>query len=183
MDNFYDIGGNALSRLATMTPEAIKALFSPNSDETLICLLTMYDPVTNVPILRLADNYLTRISESAEDVVYGVTSRANNYIFLPLQISLPSEEDNTAPKCSIVINDVTRHITPIIRELTAPPKVLLEMVLTSSPDTVEAFFDGFYINNITYNADSVTADLQMINYQVEPFPCYTFTPAFFPGLF
>lgn len=172
-----------MSRLSSLSPAALRAMFSTESSDTLITLLTIYDPTTGLPAVRLADNYLTRISETSSDIIYGVTSRSNNFIFIPMQISLPSEEDNVAPKCSIVINDVTRYIVPIIRPLTAPPKILLELVLTSSPNTVEASFAGFYISNFTYNADSVTAELSMIDYQVEPFPSFTFTPAYFPGLY
>ncbi len=172
-----------MSRLNTLSPAAIRAMFSQDSDAALITLLTIYDPVTNLPAIRLADNYLQRISETSDEVVYGVVSRSQNFIFLPFEITLPSEEDNTAPKCSITLNDVTQYLTPTIRTLTGPPKVLLELVLTSSPNTVEASFSGFYISNITYNADSVNAELSMIDYQTEPFPCFTFTPAYFPGMF
>lgn len=185
-----------MSRLSSLSPAAIKAMFSTESSDTLITLLTVYDPNTSLPAVRLADNYLNRITTQGVndisgmplttddgEVIYGVTSRSNQFIFIPMQISLPSEEDNVAPKCSLVINDVTRHITPIIRTLTAPPKILLELVLTSSPSTVEASFAGFYISNFIYNADSVTAELTMIDYQVEPFPSFTFTPAYFPGLY
>ena len=172
-----------MSRLSSLSPAALKAMFSTESEDTLITLVTIYDPVTQAVAVRLADNYLTRISETSDEVVYGVTSRSNNFIFIPMQISLPSEEDNTAPKCSLVISDVTRYITPLIRELQGPPRVLVELVLTSSPSTVEAFFADFYISNISYNADSVSAELTMIDYQIEPFPCFTFTPSYFPGIF
>lgn len=172
-----------MSRLSTLSPAAIRAMFSPDSDAALITLLTIYDPDTNLPTIRLADNYTQRISETSDEVLYGVVSRGNDFIFLPMQISLPTEEDNTAPKCSIVLNDVTQYLTPTIRGLSGPPKVLLELVLTSTPSVVEASFSGFYISNITYNMDSVNAELSMIDYQTEPFPCFTFTPAYFPGMF
>lgn len=176
-----------MSRLSTLSPAAIRAMFSSDSDATLITLLTIYDPDTNLPTIRLADNYIERLIGTGyttdDEVIYGVVSRTNKFIFIPMQISLPTEEDNTAPKCSIVLNDVTQYLTPTIRTLSGPPKVLLELVLTSTPDVVEASFSGFYISNITYNADSVSAELSMIDYQTEPFPCFTFTPAFFPGMF
>lgn len=172
-----------MSRLTTMSPAAIRAMFSPDSDDTLITLITIFDEDNITPAVRIADNYLERISETPEHVIYGVQSRGNDFIFLPVQITLPSEEDGAAPKCSMVINDVTRELTPTIRSLSKPPRVLMEMVLTSSPNTVEISFSDFYISNITYNAESVNCTLEMIDYQTEPFPCYSFTPRFFPGLF
>lgn len=185
-----------MSRLSTMSQAAIAALFKPDSKETLITLLTIYDPNNeNNVLVRLADNYLQRIetltsldlsdlpTTGDEDVIYGVVSNNLSYIFMPMQITLPSEEQNTAPRASIVLNDVTRYVVPIIRTISGPPKIKLELVLTSSPDIVEISFDKLYMSSITYNADQVTAELSMIDFATEPFPAYQFTPAHFPGLF
>jgi hypothetical protein len=59
----------------------------------------------------------------------------------------------------------------------------MELVLYKTQVTVEASFSGFYINSFTYTADSVTADLSMVDYDREPFPMYSFTAPYFPGLF
>lgn len=173
-----------MSRINTLSPAALKAMFSPESSDTLITLITIYDPQNpSVVAARIADGYTQRLSETARDIVYGVKSRNNDYIFLPVNITLPSEEDTAAPRCSLSISDVTKYLVPIIRTISGPPKVLIELVLSSSPDIVEASFPGFYITNFTYTADNVQADLAMINYASEPFPAYTFTPQYFPGLF
>ena len=175
-----------MSRLSSMSPAAIKAVFSPDSDADLIMLLTVYDPEdSNNVIMRLADGYTQRIDSLVTDqeVAYGVPSRGADFLFLPMQVSLPSEDEAQAPKCSLVLNDVTRYAIPIVRSITAPPRILMELVLSSSPDTVEASFAGFYITNFTYNAESVTAELSMIDYEREPFPQHSFTPAYFPGMF
>lgn len=171
-----------MSRLSTLSPAALKAMFSPDADDTLITLLTITGTGIATPI-RLADGYTGRISETADDVVYGVTSRSNNYIFLPLTITLPTEEQAAAPRCNITINDVTRYLIPSIRSISTAPNVLLELVLSSSPDTVEASFPGFKMAGISYNANTITAELTVESLAVEPFPQHTFTPAYFPGLF
>lgn len=173
-----------MSRLTSMSPAAIKAIFSPDSDDDLITLLTIYNPLNEAQVLvRLADGYTKRISETADEVVYGVTSNGFDYTFLPMQISLPNEDEAQAPRCSIVLNDVTRYVTPIIRTITAPPRIKLELVLAKTPDTVEVSFSEFYINSFNYTSDSVTADLAMIDYEREPFPVHSFTPRYFPGMF
>lgn len=172
-----------MSRLSSMSPSAIKALFTPDSSDAVLFLVTFYDSDTETAIARLTTGYTKRIYESAEDVIYGVTSRSNDFTFIPIEISLPSENDNTAPSFSLTMNDVSQYIVPIIRQLTKPPRVLLEVVLASTPDTIEASFDEFYVTNFTYDAHKVVANMEMTDYSVEPFPCYTFTPAFFPGLF
>lgn len=173
-----------MSRLTTMSAEGVRSLFSPEADSDLFILLTIYDPVyPNVVVMRLSDGFTKRISETADEVVYGITSGGNDFTFLPMQITLPQEEEAQAPRCSITINDVTRYITPIIRTISAPPKVLLQLVLAKTPDVVEVSFAGFYINSFTYNADSVVAALAMIDYEREPFPAHSFSPKYFPGLF
>jgi hypothetical protein len=175
-----------------MSPQALRAMFSTESASDLVTLVTFSDvtnPLDNTNELRLCDNFTDdegnayRISEGDEDIIYGIVSRDKNYIFLPLEITLPQEDEAQAPRCSIVIRDVTRYLTPIIRNLTSPPKVKLELVLSSSPDTVEVSFDGFYVTNFSYNRDQVTCELQMVNYEREPFPMHSFSPKYFPGLF
>lgn len=167
-----------------MSPAALKAVFSPDSDNDLITLLTIYDVTnpTNV-VGRLCDGYTQRISETPDEVMYGVISNGLTFTFLPIEISLPSEEEAQAPRASLTIHDVTRYLTPSIRTLTGPPRVKLELVLSSTPNTVEVSFDYLYISSITYNRDSVTCELTMINLEREPFPMHSFTPSHFPGLF
>ena len=173
-----------MSRISSMTAAAIRTVFSPDADADLFMLLTIYDPVDGTPVMRICDGYTQRISETDQDVVYGLVGPGGqNFTFLPMQITLPQEDEAQAPKCSITFNDVTRFATPLIRTLTAPPKVLLQLVLSSTPSVPEVSFDGLYINSFTYNADSVIADLAMIDYEREPFPMHTFSPKYFPGLF
>jgi hypothetical protein len=173
-----------LSRLTSLSPNALKAVFSPDSDDDLIILLTVYNPANESEVLvRLSDGFTKRISETDDEVIYGVTSNSFDYTFIPMQISLPSEDEAQAPRCSIVMHDVTRYLTPIIRTMSAPPRIKLELVLTKSPDVVEVSFSDFYINNFSYSKDSVTADLAMTDYEREPFPMHSFTPRYFPGMF
>jgi hypothetical protein len=157
-------------------------MFSQDSDDTLVTLITFTEAGISTPV-RLADNFTGRLSETADEVVYGVTSRGNNYLFLPFSITLPTEEVAAAPRCTITINDVTRYLTPIIRSISGAPDVLIELVLKSTPDVVEASFPGFQMGAISYNANTISGELQIKSLAAEPFPANTFTPSYFPGLF
>lgn len=176
-----------MTRLNTMSPAALAALYEQESDDTLVTLLTLYNPETDEVIERLADNYTQRLSgieyTGIDDVVYGIVSRAKSYIFMPLEVTLPSSDDAGNSRAQLVIRDTTRYLTPVIRSLSFPPKITLELVLKSQPDTVEISFTGFYLSSINYNSDQVTGDLNMIDFQVEPFPVHSFTSKYFPGLF
>ena len=173
-----------MSRLTTMSPDTIRAIFSPDADSDLLFLLTIYDPInTDTIIARLSDGYTTRISETNDEVIYGVTSNGQNFTFLPMEVGLPTEEEAQAPRCSISLHDVTRYLTPIIRTITAPCKVKMELVLSKSPNIIEASFSGFYITSFSYNSQTVTAELAMVDYEREPFPMHSFSPVYFPGMF
>lgn len=171
-----------MSRLGSLSPAALKAMFSTDGNDTMAVLLTITGTGITTPI-RLCDNYTQRISTTADEVVYGISSRGNNYVFLPFQITLPTEEAEAAPRCQIILNDVTRYLIPTIRSATTALNVVVELVMTSTPDTVEISFSNFLMSGITYNADSITADLNVESLAVEPFPAHTFTPSYFPGLF
>lgn len=172
-----------MSRLTSMSPEALKQIFSPDADSDLITLLTIYDEDGTTALARIADSYTQRLSETDDDVIYGVVSRSDEFTFLPMQISPPSEEEANASRCSIVMYDVSRYLIPIVRSITKPPLVKLEFVLSKSPDDVEIVFEDFYVNSFSYDAEKVSAQLSMQDYEKEPFPMYSFTPAYNPGLF
>jgi len=175
-----------MSRLSTLSPQAIKAMFSSETDEQLITLITLEDPENLNQPIRLANGFTGRLTNLTTDdeVVYGVTSRGNDYIFLPLDIGLPNDDDAGLGDCTLTLNYVTSQAIELVRShlFTSTP-VIIELVLGSTPNYVEASFTGFYAVNATYNSQSITLNLSPINYNREPFPCYNFTPNYFPGMF
>ena len=175
-----------MSRLNSLSQSAVKAMFASETSEALILLITITNPSDPANPIRLADGYTNRIASltTDTDVTYGVTSNSKDYLFMPMQIVLPGELEAGAAQCSLILNFVTREAIDIIRtHLTSPVSVQIDLVLASSPDRVETSFSGFKITNVTYNADQITFDLNMVSLSREPFPCFTFTPANFPGLF
>jgi hypothetical protein len=174
-----------MSRLGSMSANALKALFDIESNDTLITLVTFKQ---NIDIgissnIYLTDTAVQRISETADDVVYGVVSNSINYTYLPLEITLPNDDATSSPKCQLVIHDVTRYLIPSIRSLTGPPEITLQLVLSSSPNTIEISYSGFKLTNVVYNANTISGDLTIPSLEIEPFPAHSFTPAYFPGLF
>ena len=176
-----------MSRISSLSSNAIAALFAQESSSSLITLLTISGDGIDTPI-RLADNYLTRLSETDSEIVYGVQSNLGgattyDFIFLPFGISLPTEEQSASPRCTLTIQDVTRYLIPIIRSISTAPSIKIDIVLSSSPDTVEISFGSFLLGNVRYNANTITADLVVESLAVEPFPQHTFNPSYFSGLF
>lgn len=170
-----------MSRLTSMSPKALRAVFAPESDDTLVVLLTFSGSNIVTPI-RLADNYNQRLSETDEDIIYGLKSRGNDFMFLPFEFNLPTEDDSS-PRATLSIHDVNKQILPLIRSLTTAPSVNIELVLASDPNVVEVDFGDFLLSNIRYNQETITGDLVLESFENEPFPSGTFTPSYFPGLF
>jgi hypothetical protein len=176
-----------MSRISTLSASAVRAMFSSETDENIIMLITIYDPSDQSQVVfRFADNYTQRIASltTDEEVIYGVPSRGQDFVFLPMTVGLPSEQDTGVGTCTLTLRYVTREAIELIRtQLRQPTQVKIELVLSGSPSTVEAVFPGFYITGATYSAETINFELTMINLAREPFPCYSFIPMYFPGLF
>lgn len=183
--------------MRTISQAALREFFAPESDDTLVTLITFYPPAypgnPTPAAIRICDNYTKRLAEYTTDteLVYGVTYQDQDFIFLPVQITLPNDDTSGSPRASLTIYDVTYLLTETIRSITGPVPVKIELVLRSLLDNAtqnsavqpEAVFTGFKIINFTYNQDQVQANLEMIDYATEPFPAYSFIPAYFPGIF
>lgn len=194
-----------MSRINSLSAAAIKAMFSSETEEQLITLITIDDPVDGLHPIRLADTFTGRLTGSTlgwttheletkegyttdSEVIYGVSrtvgGQLQEFVFLPLQIGLPPEQETGVGSLSLTLNYVTPQAITLIRKyLTQPTKVTIEMVLASSPTNIETSFSNFYITSATYNAQSISLQLDMISFSREPFPSFNFTPSYFPGLF
>jgi hypothetical protein len=165
----------------TLSSTALKSFYAAETGDFPIMLLTITAVGLTDPI-RISSDPTARIAEPIEDIVYGTVSRGENYYFIPFQISLPGENDE-ASRASITIDNISRELVPTIRRLTAPPSVLMEMVMASSPNTVEVQFPGFSITSISYDRMTISGELNVEMLTSEPFPAGTFTPSRFPALF
>lgn len=159
-------------------------MFSPEADDDMAILLTFTGTgiATPIRITNTPKERLTALTTN-DEVVYGITSRGNDYIYIPFQLTLPDEQVSSAPRCQLSAQDVTRYLTPVLRSITSPPSVLIELVMTASPGNVEISFSGFQMGAVNYSANVVTAELMVQSLAAEPFPAHTFTPSYFPGLF
>ncbi len=176
-----------MSRIADLSPAALRAMFSQETDDTFIILCTFYGANIVTPV-RICSNFLERLEVTDDDILYGVKSRGNDYCFIPFNITLPTEESDATTRCSLTLFDATQQILPVVRTLNEAPLVKIELMLASAVKAnvnaePEIEFPEFYLTNIQYNKDSITFDLSLESTQIEPFPAYTFVPSNFPGLF
>ena len=154
----------------SLSSGAVAALTTQETGEVFLLLITIAHP-NLVPSLYFVNNTV--------DVI----SRGNTYLGWPFQISLPEERDDALPTVQLQIDNVDRRIMEGIRALTTAPTVTVEVILASSPDTVDAGPFNFTLRGVDYTALVITGTLAPEDVLNEPAMQYAFTPARTPGLF
>lgn len=154
----------------SLTTIARQSLNAAESNDTFLVLLTLSHADLAEPL---------RVSSDGQDTL----SRGNNFIAYPFELSLPSDEDNRAPRAHLTIDNVDRQIVQAVRTLTSAPTALIEIIRAADPDTVEAKFEDFKLTNVFYDAHTVEADLTIEDFTAEPYPAASFSPSLFPGIF
>ncbi len=156
-----------------MRPLSLAALNAINAQETgeVFCfLLTLSHSSFTAPI---------RICSGGIDI----TSRLNLYTFCPFEISLPPETDEAPPSVVLSVDNVDRSLIAAVRGVSDAIGIRLEVVLASSPDTVEAGPFDFLLRDVLYDALVISGTLRYEQILDEPYPADDFTPSRTPGVF
>lgn len=119
-----------------------------------------------------------RVVRDSQDLV----SRGHTYQRFPFDIEIPGEAEEAPPLIKLAIANADRRIVQAVRETVGPITVILEAVLASTPDTIEAGPFEFRLRNVDYDDNQVTGSLHFEDLMNEPYPGDSFTPALFPGL-
>lgn len=142
--------------------------FAQETSEVWLVLLTLSHADLAQP-LRFVNN------------TAAVVSRGETYVGFPFEITLPGEDGEAFGQARIRIDNVDRAIVNTVRSLDSPLQVLIEVVLASQPDTVEASFDGLTLRSAEYDALVVTGVLRFEEVLSEPVSVQM-TPARFPAM-
>jgi hypothetical protein len=167
-----------MSRTISLTARA--AYNAEQTGEIDIFLITVTHETIVTP-QRYSSDPTTRLS--VDPLVYGTVSRGNTFEFLPISLVMPDDSAQTPPAIKLVLDNVLRQAIPLLRSISTPPSVTIEMVLKSAPDVVEVSWADFDLVNTDYTAESVSVDLTINALATEPYPSGTFTPSGFGGLF
>lgn len=162
-----------------MSNAAKAAVYAQNTDECFITLVTINHASFSEPVRVASDPY-----EILPDAgVRGVVSRGNEFIFLPFDIELPAQDDTGVARARISVDNVDRQIVAAVRTATSALSITIEIVLASDVDTPEVSVEDFRLDRVTYDAFTVSGDISVEFFDLEPFPSRRFTPSDFPGLF
>lgn len=157
----------------TLSQAARAAAFAQSTDQCFLALLTLSHPTLPQPI---------RVCNDGRDLV----SRGLTFQRFPFEFELPEESDAAPPTVRLRICNVDRTVVAALRTAASsgePVQVRLEIVLASSPDTIETGPFDFALREASYDAIVVEGTLVYEDLLNEPFPADTFTPTTYPGLF
>jgi hypothetical protein len=154
----------------TYSSNFVEAVVSQNTDEVFLFLLTLDHEDLEEPI-RVVNN------------VENITSNGNVYTAFPFELILPQDDGDTLPQVIISLSNVDLSLVDEIRSLTGALTVTLEIVLASSPNTIEMSIDGMQTISIQYDAQKIEATCQVEDTLNLVFPNDAYLPFNFPGLF
>jgi hypothetical protein len=164
----------------SVSPAFLSAANAQETDEVIICLLTITHPDLDAPIY-LSSDPTVRISDVP--LVYATESRGNDYLFLPFEFTLPDDKSDSPPRVLLTMDNVERTLVSILRSVSTPADVLMEIILASSPDDIELDLPPLQLGTVNIGEQQISVELVADGLINEPFPAGLFTPGAFAGLF
>jgi hypothetical protein len=158
--------------MRTVSANALRAMLAENCDEVFLVCLTVNHSSFSTPYLLVNDQKpLTRTAGTFQPFAFDA--------------SMPNEEEDQVPTVLIAIDNIDTAILNSIRTIGAErPSVKMEVVLASSPNTVEAGPFNFAVLDISYDATIIHFQLGFEDDLLNTiFPASSYTPVNSKGLF
>lgn len=161
------------------------ALMQQDTTDSDIILMTVSHPSWGSRVLRLSTHSTTllRLDANTNLPIYGTVSRGEEYIYVPVQVSLPNSADEQPPEAHIIVSNISRELSPYLKLVDKdPPKITIEVVNTGTPDVVEMSFENLDFATTTWDANSI--DIKIVNdiASSEPIPYLRFSLGYFPNM-
>lgn len=130
-----------------------------------LVLLTLDHPELDQPIRVTSD---------------GVTTTSNGYTYspLPFEVTLPDDVEGRAPQAQLRIDNTSQEIIALLRGLTTPPSLKIQIVRSVTPDVVEREWSGLEWRSSQYDVGAITGTLGVDDLAMEEFPYITFDGRF-----
>jgi hypothetical protein len=152
-------------------------MFASMTSDALYLLMTISHTSIPTPIRVYNANEF----ENGEPKI--LTSRGNQFVAFPFDITLPEEGGDTPPQITLSICNIDRGITDSIRSIATRMTITLEIVLSESLDTVEAGPFTMSLTDVQYDAFTISGTLIYDSILSEVFPKDKMDATIFPGLF
>lgn len=165
--------------MRTLSAAAKQAALAQQTGEVFVILMRISHPNFAQDILLSSDP--TQVLPIAN--VRGTVSNGEEYVYLPFTIQLPQQDGEGISRAKVQIDNIDRRMVEAVRTADSSLSVDVSIVLASQPDIIEVSIPDFKIEHVTYDALTISGDLSLEYYDLEPFPHLRFTPSNFPGMF
>ncbi len=165
-----------------LSKRAKRSAFAQETSEVWIVLLTFSHPSWTDDARIASDPFELLPNEG----VKGVVSNGLEYIFAPFSISLPTQDDTGVARAQIEVENVSRRLMQLIRQARAEGGTLsisMQIVLSSDVDTPELSVENYRLEKVNYDSLTVSGEIGMEYFDLEPFPYQKFGPSNFPAIF
>lgn len=154
----------------TVSPSALQAMLARETDEVfLVCMRVSHSSFATIRIVNNTEN---------------IVRSDGTYLAFPFSLVLPQDTEDAIPSVTVQFDNIDEMILDAIRTVSGRPAVSFDVVLASSPNTVEAGPFNFSLLNAQYDRKIVTCTLgfeeDILNQTV---PKGQYTPSNSPGLF
>jgi hypothetical protein len=135
-----------------------------------LALLTLEHPILDPPLRYVRNNV-------------NVTSRGNLYEALAFDIVLPAEEENAAPVCRLVVDNVDGDLTTLLRSVISFVYASIELVKISNPNYVEQRWLKYKITSVDGPEPGlIEAKLELDDLSIARYPRHHYNEQWYPAL-
>lgn len=154
----------------TLSSPAVSAVMRQHTDEAFLMLVT-FEHVPTAEIFRCVLN--------TENIV----SNGNVFTATWFDIQLPEISNRSPQGCQVSIDNVDMRLVGLLRNITQPLQVMIQVVLASQPDVVEMEFTDLVLRDATWDSSKITGRLVSEDPLNQAFPAHQYDPRSFQGLF
>lgn len=154
----------------------------PVSQVYPIFLLEFTHPNYKGDPLRICTSNVTKLGEDSDgNPQYGMKHKGTPYYYCPVELSLPSQDEDGPPTCSIRIFRTAEAVT-LLRSFNTRPTVNMYQVWSDSLNTIAAKYPEFKVLNFEISEATITLNIGTDMDDTEPFPGKRFANDIFGGV-
>lgn len=180
-----------MSRSTRMSAAAVKSALEREATLDFVQLLeiTFTGEETQYYCNQAVEHKLDEEGFEEEDdygvPVMGLYHKGRFYYFLPFGLPGLTQEDGKAPESSLTIEGMTATLIPYIRSMRGTGTASLIEIHMSDPDVEQGRIDGLKLGDFSgdQDNDTLSASLNVGMLTDVAYPCDSFTPDRYPGMF
>lgn len=168
----------------TLSARTTRAMMAQESGDTDIVLITITHSKWTQPIyLSTHATEVLRLDENTFQPIFGTRSRNREYLYVPIQATVPNSTAESSPEAHLVVSNVSRELSPYLKIVDKEnPRITIEIVNSSAPDVVDVCYPEMDLNSVSWDANTVDASIISNIGSNEPMPWLRFNLANFPNM-